>query len=180
VPFFECQENSKIRELQSENLELRQSLADHQSALEVIMTKYREQLANLTRANEVERSLLQRSATRHEVTWSSFLLSVCMYLHCCDAALSHRAFQNSIPAFSMAPCRLRVWCTLDLVLALYMYCLLVYIVCFPTYSFFSSLFLTYLLPYLSFSLRIYRLFFHAGCRKRRLNLALAFWVYFVL
>jgi len=68
VPFFECQENSKIRELQSENLELRQSLADHQSALEVIMTKYREQLANLTRANEVERSLLQRSATRHEVT----------------------------------------------------------------------------------------------------------------
>lgn len=61
-----AQENSKIRELQSENLELRQSLSDHQSALEVIMTKYREQLANLARANEVERSLLQRSSTRQE------------------------------------------------------------------------------------------------------------------
>ena len=66
---FVCceQENSKIRELQSENLELRQSLSDHQSALEVIMTKYREQLANLARANQVEYSLLQRSATRQEV-----------------------------------------------------------------------------------------------------------------
>ena len=169
MPFFECQENSKIRELQSENLELRQSLADHQSALEVIMTKYREQLANLTRANEVERSLLQRSATQHEVTWSSFLLSVCMYLHCCDAALSHRAFQNSIPAFSMAPCRLRgvmhPWFGFGAIYVLFacLYRML------PHLSFFSSLFLTYLLPYLSFSLRIYRLFFHAGCRKRRLN-----------
>lgn len=61
-----AQENSKIRELQSENLELRQSLSDHQSALEVIMTKYREQLANLTRANQVEHSLLQRSSRRQE------------------------------------------------------------------------------------------------------------------
>jgi len=64
------QENSKIRELHSENVELRQSLSDHRSALEVIMNKYREQLANLTRANQVERSLLQRSASRHEVMLS--------------------------------------------------------------------------------------------------------------
>lgn len=61
------QENSKIRDLQSENMELRQSLSDHQSALEVIMTKYREQLANLSRANQVEQSLLQRTTTNHEV-----------------------------------------------------------------------------------------------------------------
>jgi len=61
------QENSKIRELQSENIELRQSLSDHQSALEVIMTKYREQMANLARANQVELSLLQCSASRQEV-----------------------------------------------------------------------------------------------------------------
>jgi len=61
------QENSKIRELQSENIELRQSLSDHQSALEVIMSKYREQLANLARANQVEHSLLQRPTGRQEV-----------------------------------------------------------------------------------------------------------------
>ena len=34
--------------------------------------------------------------------------------------------------------------------------------------------LTYLLPYLSYSLRIDPLLFQAGCRKRRLNLALVF------
>ena len=61
------QENRKIRELQSENLELRQLLSDHQSALEVIMTKYREQLGNLARANQVELSLLQRSTSQQEV-----------------------------------------------------------------------------------------------------------------
>ena len=76
---FVWQENSKIRELQSENLELRQSLSDHQSALEVIMTKYREQLASLARANHVERTLLQRSATRPEVVWS-FVFSFPFYL----------------------------------------------------------------------------------------------------
>ena len=38
------QENSAIRSLQHENDELRQSLTDHQSALELIMTKYRHQM----------------------------------------------------------------------------------------------------------------------------------------
>jgi len=47
----------------------------------------------------------------------------------------------------------------------------VYIVCFPTYPF-ASLFLTYLLPYLSFPFKIDPLRFQAGCRKRRLNLTL--------
>ena len=51
------------------------------------------------------------------------------------------------------------------------YCLLVYIICFPTYLFFST-FLAYFLPYLSFPLRIDPLRFQVGCRKRRLNLAL--------
>ena len=45
--------------------------------------------------------------------------------------------------------------------------LLVYIICFPTYPF-SSLF-PYLLPYLSFPLRIDPLRFLARCHKRRLN-----------
>ena len=54
-----------------------------------------------------------------------------------------------------------------------------YIVClFISYasqlSFFLHFFLTYLLPYLSFPLRIDPLHFQAGCRKRRLNLGLVF------
>ena len=57
------------------------------------------------------------------------------------------------------------------------YCLLVCVICFPTYPF-SSLFLTYLLPYLSFTLRRDPLRFQARCHKRRLNPT--FFVYFVL
>jgi len=49
-----------------------------------------------------------------------------------------------------------------------------YIVCFPTYRFFLHFFLTYLLLYLSFPLRIDRLRFQTVCRKRRLNLASVF------
>jgi len=44
----------------------------------------------------------------------------------------------------------------------------------PTCLFLLHLFLTYLLPYLSFPLRIDPLRFQTGCRKRRLNLALVF------
>jgi len=61
-----------------------------------------------------------------------------------------------------------------------LYCLLVYIVYFPTYSFFFTFFLSYLLPYLSFPLKIDPLHFQAACRKRRLNLGLVFCIYFVL
>ena len=58
----------------------------------------------------------------------------------------------------------------------YIYYLLVYIIHFLTYPFFFTFLGTYLLPYLSFHLRIDLLCFQAGCRKRRLNLALVFCV----
>jgi len=51
----------------------------------------------------------------------------------------------------------------------YMYCLLVYIICFPHLSFYPNFFHIYLFHYLSFPLRIDPLHFQAGCRKRRLN-----------
>ncbi|KAL4625096.1 FGFR1 oncogene partner 2 [Arapaima gigas] len=46
------QENRQIRELQQENKELRTSLEEHQSALELIMTKYREQMFRLLMASK--------------------------------------------------------------------------------------------------------------------------------
>ncbi|XP_075715916.1 FGFR1 oncogene partner 2 [Rhinoderma darwinii] len=46
------QENRQIRELQQENKELRTSLEEHQSALELIMTKYREQMFRLLIASK--------------------------------------------------------------------------------------------------------------------------------
>uniref|UniRef100_H2YNP4 FGFR1 oncogene partner 2 homolog n=1 Tax=Ciona savignyi TaxID=51511 RepID=H2YNP4_CIOSA len=43
------QENCAIQSLQGENDELRQSLSDHQNALELIMTKYRHQIVQFTK-----------------------------------------------------------------------------------------------------------------------------------
>ncbi|MEQ2279281.1 FGFR1 oncoprotein partner 2 [Ameca splendens] len=48
------QENRQIRELQQENKELRTSLDEHQSALELIMTKYREQVFRLLMSSKRE------------------------------------------------------------------------------------------------------------------------------
>ena len=38
------EENARMRELQQDNIELQTSLAEYQSALELIMAKYREQV----------------------------------------------------------------------------------------------------------------------------------------
>ncbi|KAI5614901.1 FGFR1 oncogene partner 2-like, partial [Silurus asotus] len=46
------QENRQIRELQQENKELRISLEEHQSAMELIMSKYREQVFRLLMASK--------------------------------------------------------------------------------------------------------------------------------
>ena len=56
----------------------------------------------------------------------------------------------------------------------YVYCLLVYIVRFPTYPFFFTFSLLAVSLSLSFPLRIDPLRSQAGCRKKRLNLALVF------
>jgi len=71
-----------------------------------------------------------------------------------------------------APCGFGPYCAIDSIFLFRRnkYCVLVYIVCLPTCPYF----LTYLLRYLSFSLRIDPFRFQAGYRKRRLNLALAF------
>ncbi|KAL7647626.1 UNVERIFIED_CONTAM: hypothetical protein RMT77_001226 [Armadillidium vulgare] len=46
------QENRHIRELQRENKELRQALEEHQNIMELIMSKYRQQIANLIAVNK--------------------------------------------------------------------------------------------------------------------------------
>ena len=51
-----AQENSQIRELQQENRELRMSLEEHQSAIELIMSKYREQILKLIMTNKMQQS----------------------------------------------------------------------------------------------------------------------------
>ena len=50
------QESSQIRELQQENKELRLALEEHQSALELIMSKYREQVYKLVMVNKLHQN----------------------------------------------------------------------------------------------------------------------------
>ncbi|XP_005113506.2 FGFR1 oncogene partner 2 homolog, partial [Aplysia californica] len=52
-----AQENRQIRELQQENRELQATLEEHQSALELIMQKYREHTVKLLHGNRLERAL---------------------------------------------------------------------------------------------------------------------------
>lgn len=49
------QENRQIRELQKENQELRVALEEHQSALDLIMSSYRDQVSRLVNANQSDR-----------------------------------------------------------------------------------------------------------------------------
>ena len=76
-----------------------------------------------------------------------------------------------------APFRLRGVIRLDSIFDFGAVCLFISYV--PPLILFSSLF-PYLLPYLSFPLRIDRLHFEGRCRKRQLNLALVFCAYFLL
>ncbi|KAJ7383333.1 FGFR1 oncoprotein partner 2 [Desmophyllum pertusum] len=53
------EENARIRELQQENIELQTSVAEYQSALELIMAKYREQVFGLIKANRLDASCMK-------------------------------------------------------------------------------------------------------------------------
>ncbi|XP_055899655.1 FGFR1 oncogene partner 2 homolog [Biomphalaria glabrata] len=55
-----AQENRQIRELQQENRELQAALEEHQSALELIMQKYREHTVKLIQSNKIERALQEK------------------------------------------------------------------------------------------------------------------------
>jgi len=50
-------ENTQIRDLQAENRELRLALDEHQAALDMIMSKYRQQVHKLTRTSDLDRAL---------------------------------------------------------------------------------------------------------------------------
>ncbi|XP_032220588.2 FGFR1 oncogene partner 2 homolog isoform X2 [Nematostella vectensis] len=54
------EENARIRELQQENIEFQTSLAEYQSALELIMAKYRDQVSNLVKANKVDSECMKQ------------------------------------------------------------------------------------------------------------------------
>lgn len=50
-------DNQRMKELERENIELRQALEDHQYGLEFIMSKYRSQVDELIKLNKVEKKV---------------------------------------------------------------------------------------------------------------------------
>ncbi|XP_071809072.1 FGFR1 oncogene partner 2 homolog [Asterias amurensis] len=62
------QENRQIRELQRENRELRVALEEHQSALDLIMSSYREQICRMLMANRFDKDCLEKHAEQQEMS----------------------------------------------------------------------------------------------------------------
>lgn len=54
------QENRQIKDLQRQNVELVASLEEHQSTLQMVMSKYRQQVLELTKNREVEHACAQQ------------------------------------------------------------------------------------------------------------------------
>lgn len=54
-------ESQHLRELQAENCELRNTLEDHQNAIELIMSKYRQQVSQLMSENKADPSTFHNS-----------------------------------------------------------------------------------------------------------------------
>ena len=55
-----AQENRQIRELQQEKQELQMALEEHQSALQLIMHKYRQHTVHLLHANRLDATIAQQ------------------------------------------------------------------------------------------------------------------------
>jgi len=64
-------ESSEISQLQQENAQLRQSLDDHHSAIELIMSRYRSSVSRLVAANRRQRAQYEAPSDHSQVrtTW---------------------------------------------------------------------------------------------------------------
>jgi len=58
------QENRHIRQLQHENKELRAALEEHQNAIELIMSNYRQQMMCLVNSSKMDKNALKQSKSR--------------------------------------------------------------------------------------------------------------------
>ncbi|XP_043673773.1 FGFR1 oncogene partner 2 homolog isoform X1 [Vespula pensylvanica] len=61
-------ENRHLLEIHAENKELRNALEDHQNALELIMSKYRQQIASLMRLSKTDSSSLHNTKYANIIT----------------------------------------------------------------------------------------------------------------
>ena len=58
------QENRHIRQLQHENKELRAALEEHQNAIELIMSKYRQHITCLVHSSKLDNNAIKHQKSR--------------------------------------------------------------------------------------------------------------------
>ena len=72
------QESSQIRELKQQNNELQLCLGDHQSALALIMSKYRQQVVQLVMANKQSKPQSEEQTPSSKVLYCCYLSQYAM------------------------------------------------------------------------------------------------------
>jgi parvulin-like peptidyl-prolyl isomerase len=63
------QENPQIREIQQENRQLKASIEEHQRAIEIIMSKYRQQTQRQIEETKLDFEALMRASEGSNVSW---------------------------------------------------------------------------------------------------------------
>ena len=62
------QENRHIRQLQHENKELRAALEEHQNAVELIMSKYRQHMSYLVHTTKLDKNLINQQRAKVRIS----------------------------------------------------------------------------------------------------------------
>jgi len=75
-----AQESKQIRDLKTENLELKACLDEHQTTLELVMNKYREQIRQFMMTKKLEDNILQVLQENNVSTLKNYFLTVQMCL----------------------------------------------------------------------------------------------------
>ena len=85
------QENRHIRQLQHENKELRAALEEHQNAIELIMSKYRQHITSLVHSSKLDNNAIneQKSRVRYSAkeilimhvsdNFLNYVMSLCIF-----------------------------------------------------------------------------------------------------
>ena len=87
------QENRHIRQLQHENKELRAALEEHQNAIELIMSKYRQHITSLVHSSKLDNNAINEQKSRVRYSAKEILI-ICttieiIMVHVSDNFLNH-------------------------------------------------------------------------------------------
>ena len=83
------QENRHIRQLQHENKELRAALEEHQNAIELIMSKYRQHITSLVHSSKLDNNAINEQKSRVRYRAKKILIICIIMVHVSDNFLNY-------------------------------------------------------------------------------------------